>query len=49
MAHSTPAITPMAMAPSGLTAPQAGVMATSPATAPEAAPRVVKEPCRSCS
>jgi nicotinamide mononucleotide transporter len=34
-----PATAPTAMAPSGLTAPQAGVMATRPATAPEAAPK----------
>ena len=37
---------PMAIAPSGLTAPPDGVMATRPATAPEAAPRVVKAPWR---
>lgn len=49
MAQSTPAMTPMAIAPSGLTAPPEGVMATRPATAPEAAPRVVKEPWRSFS
>lgn len=46
MAHSTPAMTPMAIAPSGETAPPAGVMATRPATAPEAAPSVVKAPWR---
>ena len=34
------------MAPSGLTAPAAGVMATRPATAPEAAPSVVAWPSR---
>ncbi len=49
MAHSRPAMAPTAIAPSGLTAPPAGVMATRPATAPEAAPRVVKEPWRSFS
>lgn len=46
MAHTTPATRPTAIAPSGETAPPAGVMATSPETAPEAAPRVVKAPWR---
>ena len=36
----------MKIAPSGLTAPQAGVMATRPATTPEAAPREVAWPSR---
>src|SRR5262249_57029766 len=35
--------------PSGLTNAHAGVIATSPATAPEAAPTVVGLPSRSCS
>src|SRR5688572_8382359 len=39
-----PATTPIAMAPIGPTQPQAGVMATRPATAPEAAPSIVGEP-----
>src|SRR5580704_8643644 len=34
----TPAATPMTMAPPGRTKPDAGVIATRPATAPEAAP-----------
>src|SRR5450755_4291149 len=34
----TPAATPITIAPPGSTKPEAGVMATSPATAPEAAP-----------
>lgn len=49
MAHTTPAMAPMAIAPSGEQEPPEGVMATRPATAPEAAPRVVKEPWRSFS
>src|SRR6185312_10991298 len=39
-----PAIKPTKIAPIGVTAPQAGVMATSPATAPEAAPTPVTCP-----
>src|SRR5436190_19662478 len=35
----------MASAPIGPTKPEAGVIATSPATAPEAAPTVVAFPC----
>src|ERR1700688_5112401 len=35
----TPAATPMTMEPPGSTKPEAGVMATRPATAPEMAPR----------
>src|SRR5688572_4698462 len=42
--QTTPAMTPIAMAPIGPTQPQAGVMATRPATAPEAAPSIVGEP-----
>ena len=37
----TPAAIPMAIEPIGLTKPQAGVIATKPATAPDAAPSVV--------
>ena len=37
------------MAPTGVTAPAAGVMPTSPATAPEAAPRLVACPLRTRS
>ncbi len=48
-AHSTPAMMPIAIAPSGVTKPHAGVMATRPATAPEAAPSVVGFPSRTCS
>src|SRR5262245_65565921 len=48
-AHSAPAITPIAVAPSGLTNPHAGVTATRPAIAPEAAPRVVGLPNLACS
>src|SRR5882762_9602529 len=48
-AHRAPAITPIAMPPSGLTNAQAGVIATSPATAPDAAPTVVGLPSRICS
>ena len=40
---------PMAIAPSGEMEPPDGVIATSPATAPEAAPSVVNAPCRSFS
>src|ERR1700712_2658514 len=39
-----PAMAPTAMAPRGVTAPQAGVMATRPVTAPEAAPTPVTWP-----
>lgn len=48
-AQTAPAIRPMAIAPSIETEPQAGVMATRPATAPEAAPSEVKAPCFSFS
>src|SRR5262245_63695038 len=40
----SPAITPITIAPIGPTQPQAGVMATSPATAPDAAPSIVGVP-----
>src|SRR5690242_8736717 len=40
----TPATAPMTIAASGVTKPAAGVIATSPATAPEAAPRTVGLP-----
>src|SRR5215813_13326500 len=39
-----PAANPMMIADSGLTKPDAGVMATSPATAPDAAPSIVGLP-----
>src|SRR4030067_3668432 len=39
-----PPISPMMMADTGPTKPDAGVMATSPATAPDAAPRTVGLP-----
>src|ERR1700723_4069924 len=42
--QTTPAINPMAMADMGETKPAAGVMATSPATAPEIAPRALGFP-----
>src|SRR3954452_19728110 len=45
-AQASPAIPPIARAPTVLTAPHDGVIATSPATMPEAAPRVVALPCR---
>ncbi len=45
-AQTAPAMRPMAIEPAGETKPQAGVMATRPATAPEAAPRVVAFPSR---
>ena len=47
--QTTPAARPMTMAPIGPTEPQAGVMATSPATAPEAAPSIEGLPLRSHS
>src|SRR5262245_2623697 len=47
--HRTPAMTPIAAAPRGATYPQPGVMPTSPATAPDAAPSVVGLPSRTCS
>ena len=40
-AQATPATTPRPIAPSGQMLAQAGVMATRPATTPEAAPREV--------
>src|SRR5271156_5600965 len=42
--HTTPAIAPMIIAPLGSTKPEAGVMATSPATAPEAMPKTLGLP-----
>src|SRR6202167_1783501 len=45
-AHSTPATAPIAKAPNALTDEQDGVMATNPATTPEAAPSVVAWPSR---
>ena len=45
-AQTTPARTPMAIAPSGVTEEQDGVMATRPATTPDAAPSEVAWPSR---
>src|SRR5215217_7453407 len=45
-AHSTPATKPIASAPTTLTEPQDGVMATRPATMPDAAPSEVALPSR---
>src|SRR6201984_617468 len=45
-AHSTPATAPITRAPRALTDEQDGVMATSPAPSPEAAPSVVAWPSR---
>jgi hypothetical protein len=42
--QTTPATTPMMRADMGCTKPEAGVMATSPATAPEMAPRALGLP-----
>ena len=47
--QTRPATIPMARDPAGLTKPEAGVMATRPATAPDAAPRLVACPSRSFS
>ena len=44
--QKTPATTPMTRADMGCTKPEAGVMATSPATAPEMAPRALGLPLR---
>src|SRR5436190_6920734 len=44
-----PAAIPIAMAGKGLTKPEAGVMATSPATQPEMAPRTLGLPASSHS
>src|SRR5215210_7767271 len=44
-AHAAPATAPTAIAPTAFTAPQDGVIATRPATTPEAAPREVALPC----
>ncbi len=48
-AHSAPVIAPIRIAPTGVTDEQAGVIATRPATTPEAAPRVVAWPSRTRS
>src|SRR4029453_19677196 len=48
-AQTALAITPIAIEPSGLTNPAHGVIATRPATAPDAAPSVVALPSRSFS
>ena len=45
-AQSAPAITPIISAPLALTAAHAGVIATRPATTPDAAPRLVACPSR---
>src|ERR1700727_1031555 len=45
-AHSTPAIAPIAKAPTALTDEHDGVMATNPATMPDAPPSVVAWPSR---
>src|SRR6201992_2716736 len=44
-----PAASPTTAAPRVFTVPQDGVIATSPATTPEAAPNVVGRPSRICS
>src|SRR6185437_10554622 len=44
--QKTPAMAPMMRADMGWTKPEAGVMATSPATAPEMAPRALGLPLR---
>src|SRR5580693_7326008 len=44
MKHTTPATTPMTTAAVGPTKPDAGVMATKPATAPEAIPSTLGLP-----
>ncbi len=46
---ATPAAAPTAIAPIGVTDPQAGVIATRPATTPDAAPNDVGLPCRTRS
>ena len=46
MAHSPPATRPRTIEPTGDRAPQAGVIATRPATTPEAAPSEVALPSR---
>jgi len=48
-AHTAPAIAPTAIAPTGETDEQAGVIATRPATTPEAPPRLVGRPSRTRS
>src|ERR1700722_15662677 len=49
MKHTTPAAIPMITADVGPTNPEAGVMATKPATAPEAIPRTLGFPLLSHS
>ena len=44
-----PAAIPMTIAPNGFTKPAAGVIATNPATAPQAKPRLVGLPFRAAS
>src|SRR4051794_34996005 len=48
-AHAMPTTTPRTIEPTGLSDPQAGVIATRPATAPDAAPTLVGLPSRSFS
>src|SRR6478752_9388501 len=48
-AQTAPVMRPMKIEPTGLTKAHAGVMATSPATAPDAAPRPVAFLCNSFS
>src|SRR6478735_9903918 len=48
-AQAPPATAPTTIAPTRLTAPQAGVIATRPATMPDAAPSEVALPCRNRS
>ena len=45
-AHRMPAAAPRTIDPTGLSEPHAGVMATRPATTPDAAPMPVPLPCR---
>jgi hypothetical protein len=47
--QTTPATSPVGSAPKVSTGPQAGVIPTGPATAAEAAPRLVGRPSRRCS
>ena len=47
--QTAPAARPITIDPTGLTKPHAGVIATRPATAPEAAPSVVEWPSRNYS
>ena len=43
--QAAPVIAPIAIAPIGPTEPEAGVIATKPATAPEAMPNILGLPC----